>query len=83
MDMAQFLLDNGADINIQCWQGNTILMGIIRPEKEILDVVKWLVSKGADVNIKNDEGKTALAIALEEGGYDIAEFLIDNGAKKE
>ena len=79
-NMKQFLLDNGADINAKC-KGKTALVQSI--EKQKLDELKWLVSKGADVNIKDDNGKTALAKALELGYYEIAEFLIDNGAKKE
>ena len=79
-NMKQFLLDNGADINAKC-EGKTALVQSI--EKRKLDELKWLVSKGADVNIKDDNGKTALAKALELGYYEIAEFLIDNGAKKE
>ncbi|MGX2983006.1 ankyrin repeat domain-containing protein [Helicobacter sp. 23-1045] len=82
-NMKQFLLDNGADINAKC-KGKTALIKIIEwHNHRRLDEVKWLVSKGADVNIKDDNGKTALAKALELGYYDIAEFLIDNGAKKE
>ena len=78
MDMAQLLLDNGADINAKCG-GYNALMSFVRN----LDIVKWLVSKGADVNVKDDDGKTLLTIAIESGYYDVAEFLIDNGAKKE
>ena len=81
-NMKQFLLDNGADINAKC-KGKTAIMKIIEGYNPKLDELKWLISKGADVNIKDNNGKTALAKALEKGYYDIAEFLIDNGAKKE
>jgi ankyrin repeat protein len=45
-----------------------------------LDSARALVAAGADVKAIAADGKDALALALFNGSYDVASFLIDNGA---
>ncbi len=45
-----------------------------------LDSARMLVAAGADINIKGGDGKDALGLAVFNGGYDVASFLIDNHA---
>jgi ankyrin repeat protein len=46
-----------------------------------LESAKLLVAAGADINAQGGDGKDALSLALFDGSYDVAEFLIDSGAK--
>ena len=39
-----------------------------------------LVAAGADINAKGGDGKDSLGLAIFNGGYDVASFLIDNHA---
>lgn len=45
-----------------------------------LESAKLLVAAGADVNAIDGDGKNALGLAVFNGGYDVASFLIDNHA---
>lgn len=43
-----------------------------------LESARMLVAAGADLNVKDGDGKDALGLAIFNGGYDVASFLIDN-----
>jgi uncharacterized protein len=45
-----------------------------------LESAKMLVAAGADINARDGDAKDALALAIFNGGYDVASFLIDNHA---
>ena len=45
-----------------------------------LDEVQEFIQQGADVNAVNRYGQSALFFACEHGDYDVAEFLLKNGA---
>ena len=45
-----------------------------------LESARMLVAAGADVNAKGGDGKDYLGLAIFNGGYDVASFLIDNRA---
>jgi uncharacterized protein len=45
-----------------------------------LESATMLVGAGADINTKGGDGKDALGLAIFNGGYDVASFLIDNHA---
>jgi ankyrin repeat protein len=45
-----------------------------------LDVARILVAAGADIDAAAGDGKTALAIAIFNGSYELASFLVDNKA---
>ena len=44
------------------------------------DSAKLLVKAGADLNAQGGDGKDALSLALFDGSYDVADFLIDSHA---
>ncbi len=60
-DLAQFLLNSGADINAQDVSGYTSLMR--RVYEKGGSVLEFLLARGADPKIKNKQGETALDIA--------------------
>lgn len=65
-----FLLDEGADPNIQDNSGNTLLHYLAK--EDICDPVFMMIDKlleaGADVNIANNEGTTPLTVAASKSG---------------
>jgi ankyrin repeat protein len=46
-----------------------------------LESARVLVAAGADVNATGGDGKDALGLAIFNGNYDLASFLVDNHAK--
>ena len=78
LEVAQILLDNGADIDAVDIGGWTALMWAFEPKQ--LDKVKWLIKKGANVN-HNTSSQTPLTLAL-NGDYYWERFkaLVDGGA---
>lgn len=83
---AELLFKNGANVNdIETGkrkEGNstrlTPLMAAAKTGK--LDLVELLVKSGANVNYKNEFKQSALSIAMLTRKYDIALFLLKNGA---
>src|SRR5213075_1638675 len=45
-----------------------------------LESARMLVTAGADINTRGGDGKDALGLAVFNGGYSVASFLIDNHA---
>jgi ankyrin repeat protein len=74
----EFLLWNGADVNIQDYNGVTSLMWV-SGEGE-LSIVRLLVEFGANVNHINNSGISSLTRACFYEHYDVMKFLIANGA---
>lgn len=74
------LLENSADINIKDNEGKTALMYAVK-DKDNLGKVKLLIEFGADINTKDNDGNTALNIAREAGNIEIANLLVEAGAK--
>jgi ankyrin repeat protein len=65
LEIAEFLLEQGFDINARSNLGNTPLHTAISLEK--LKIAMLLIEKGADVNIRNEKGQTPLHLAVEKG----------------
>ena len=78
-DIAQLLLDRGAEVNAG-EGGSPAIHGAVmfnRPE-----MIEWLLARGANVNIKNHEGKTPLKAALDGKKDEIAEILRRHGGNE-
>ncbi len=72
-EIAELLIDNGADINIRHWKNTTPLM--IAINKKQFDVAKLLIAKGADITLKNKKGQAALDLAKKRKNKDIIKLL--------
>ncbi|CAG4927500.1 unnamed protein product [Colias eurytheme] len=49
-------------------------------EEDILRCIRYLIAAGCDVNLKGPEGMTALHMAAQHGGGDVAALLLRGGA---
>jgi ankyrin repeat protein len=81
-DMAKFLLEHGAKVNIQAKNGATALTGAAQ---QSLELVQILLDKGADIQLKTEEGITAFTnsiIGVLRGSVttEVAELLLEKGA---
>lgn len=71
--MAQVLIDNGADVNLADQEGNTALMFAV--EKGLASSVRTLLQAHAHVGMRNKKGRTALDIARSSGRAAILKLL--------
>ena len=81
-DMVSFLLEHGADLNLQADNGTTALMAAAGTSEDLFDL---LLSKGADLKIKAGDGTTALTQACigvisENVPLTVVQKLLDIGA---
>ena len=85
VEIVKFLLENGANPNIQNNKGHFPLLYTIASIKnvdkeKVLETIKMLIEYGANVNLKNEHGLTALQVATNHEQYDVLKLLIDNDA---
>lgn len=78
-DNMNYLIELGADVNLQDQNGSTTLMLLSQFDR--IDSAKILIENGADVNLKDNKGMTVLMYACYYGNIKYAKFLIENGAK--
>ena len=79
IDVAIFLIENGANVNVADANGNTPLVFIINKTGN-LKVIQRFLEKGASVNTQNRTGETALMYAAWHGHSAIVQLLIKNRA---
>jgi len=82
VEMATFLIEHGADLNLQSKNGQTALMASARVSEDLFNL---MLSKGADFKIKASDGTTALTQACtgvlrEKVPLAIVEKLLEKGA---
>jgi ankyrin repeat protein len=76
VEMAQLLIDHGADVNVHSEDGATPLHLAAYP-----GMVDLLVRNGADINARNNDGETPLIThAMEPDGDEVVETLLRLGA---
>jgi ankyrin repeat protein len=77
-DIAELLLQNGADINLRGEAGETMLMSAAystsNPETAL-----FFLGKGVDLNERDNAGQTALTIACAQNMPETAALLLDRG----
>ncbi|KAL6608396.1 ankyrin [Neocallimastix sp. 'constans'] len=80
VEMARFLIENGADVNLSNNVRWTALMYSCR-RSEDLELIKRLIDVGSNINHMEKKGWTALMLAIEYNkNLEIAKFLIERGA---
>lgn len=82
VDMAKFLIEHKADVNLQAKNGQSALMVSARTSEELFQL---LLSKGADITMKANDGTTALTqacagIISKKVSLAVVQTLLDKGA---
>lgn len=77
-DVAQFLIDQGADLNIQGGDGGTPLNWAVHHDHA--EIVRMMIGKGAKLNVQNQWGMTELHTAVWRGNIHAVEILLDHGS---
>lgn len=78
IDLANFLLDRGIDINIKDKKGRTALHHAILNRRG--EEVRYLLERGADIDSQDQEGKTALHLAIENNERELVKYLLEKEA---
>lgn len=78
--VAQFLIDNGAQVNFVSQIGTTALTNAA--ERGNVDAVALLLDHGADINYQMPNGFTALMSAAINNKPEVVKILLANGADK-
>jgi ankyrin repeat protein len=91
VDVAEFLVSKGADVNAKNDDGETVLMAACDMEYPEGSeppsqsghylVVKLLLARGSDINVKMKNGTTALTLAYRHWHKQIVGLLVNAGAK--
>jgi uncharacterized protein len=77
-ELAHYLINNGANLDLQNKMGHTALLLAVINRKS--DLVQLLVEHHADVNCMDKNKLTPLMIASGKGFFDIASLLVSHGA---
>ena len=83
--IAQMLLDHGADLNLPFNDGRTVLLVFITSQSQNnqvdVDLIYWLLDRGADINLANARtGQTPLMITATAYHHDLVKLLLERGA---
>lgn len=76
--IVDFLLARGADPTYADGYGNTLLMAAVRND---VAVIARLLEAGAKIDALNAGGASALLEALRANSWEVAEFLVERGAR--
>ena len=81
VDIASYLVEEGADISIKTKSGHTALMTAAVRSEELFDL---LMSKGADISVKLEDGTSAFTLSISGAlsdyiGLKTAKKLLDVG----
>jgi ankyrin repeat protein len=78
IDMAEFLIEKGADVNAKMGNNETALIMAIKSLQP--EIVRLLLSNGADPDATTGGGDHVLFIAAEQGRKDLMKLLVEYGA---
>lgn len=78
LEIAQFLIEHGADVNTGDSSGNTAL--ILAVAWCTAEMVQFLIDSGAELNRAGSEGMTPLIIATRNGRKRMFDILLQHGA---
>ena len=77
--VAQFLIENGANFNENSPMGSPLMAATVKGN---IEIARILLNKKADVNIADENGTTALIYAVQFTNFAIVELLLNNKVDK-
>ncbi len=77
LEVIQFLLDNGANVNAKALDGSTALMGAAQYGH--LSIIELLLKNGASVKDLDNNKYSALSKAAQNGHTQVVEYLVKKG----
>ena len=77
--VAQFLIDNGADLNYASTNGNALMACVFKNEIQLLDE---LLQKKANIDLTDANGQTALMLAVQLNNVQMVKKIVSSGANK-
>jgi len=77
-DIAKYLIDQGADLNLQGGDGGTPLQWAAHHDN--VDIIKLMIDKGAKLNLQNQWGMTELHTAIWRGNIKVVACLLNRGS---
>ncbi|HRE50504.1 MAG TPA: ankyrin repeat domain-containing protein [Flavitalea sp.] len=78
MEVINYFLSKGVDLNKKDNEGNTVLMNAAGGRDASL--IATLIAKTANINAVNDKGESALTKAVAGGSAEVVALLLKNGA---
>jgi len=79
-EVANFLIDNKAEVNYVSKNGTALMACVVKGEFELLDK---LLLKGANIDLKDQNGMTALMLAVQFNNPEMVKKLLKEKANKE
>jgi len=81
VEVAELLLEHGANVDIRESTGETILFKVLSwPPDNLVNIVKFLLKHGTDVNARDDTLRSSLHLAEYRGELKVAEMLVKHKA---
>ena len=77
--IAQYLIEKGANVNPRAKDGSTALMLAVKSGE--VETIEALLKAQAYVNVQNTEGRTALHYAVQGGNLGVLQMLLDKAAQ--
>ena len=78
-EVAQFLIDNQADLNYVSKNGTALMACVVKVELQLVDE---LLKKGANPDLTDDNGMTALMYTVQFKNVEMVKKLVSAGANK-
>ncbi|MFM2428508.1 MAG: hypothetical protein RL012_392, partial [Bacteroidota bacterium] len=78
IDIANWLVDHGADVEAKNLRGFTLLHQVV--QRNHIDMVSLLLERGAETEVKDRQGRTPLHLAVAQSHTAIVELLLARGA---
>ena len=78
VDIVQFLIESGADVNMTDLYGQTPLHNLSQMDNDheaLEKIISLFIEQGADLSIEDHDGRTPFQVAKDNGNWETQELL--------